>query len=255
MVEGGHFQSGELRLRYWTWGDRGQPPVVCLHGGAHTSQVWDDLAGRIRDRWFVIALDQRGHGDSDWSAEARYDVDDYVSDIRALFACLGLERAAFVTHSLGSNNALRFAALEPAEVTRLVIADKGPEMSAKYNWGQGDTIAAPPVKERPEDFIEEAYQRNPRRGREFYARILLPNLRERPEGGWTWKHDPRFMLFTMWRDREGPRLAENWRRITEVPQPVLIVRGERSTALDDVISERMVRVMPNARAVAIPDAG
>jgi pimeloyl-ACP methyl ester carboxylesterase len=256
MVEVGFFRSGELRLRYLTRGDRGQPAVICLHGGAHTAHVWDDLAARLCDRWFVVALDQRGHGDSDWSLDARYHVDDFVADIAALLAHLGLERAAFVTHSLGSNNALRFAALHPASVTRLVIADKGPEMGPEYAWGQGDDIANPPRKASREAFIEEAFRRNPRRGRAFYEWLLTPNLRQCPDGRWTWKYDPRFMQYTMWQDRENwAVIAEKWRLLAEVRRPVLILRGERSRALTEEIARRMVDTLADARYRSLPDAG
>src|SRR5262245_25349299 len=107
----GYLQSGDVRLRYTLAGAVDRPAALCLHGGGHTSAVWWDLMQRLAGRWRVIALDQRGHGDSGWSPEARYLREDYVADIGVVLDHLGIGQAALVGHSLGGSNALLFAEL------------------------------------------------------------------------------------------------------------------------------------------------
>jgi pimeloyl-ACP methyl ester carboxylesterase len=250
----GWLENDGLRLHYRTWGKPERPAVVCLHGGAHTLEVWRDLAVRMAADWCVVALDQRGHGDSDWSPEKRYSRDDFVSDLVALVDRLGLERVAFVGHSMGGNNGLRFTVRHPERVRRLVIADVGPTVGSRYGDRPATDIAVPPVKSSVAEFIDEAAQRNPRRPRAFYEGVLPPNLRQLPDGMWTWKHDPNFLRVN--EDYVNPTLlAERWRSLSEVRRPVLLVRGERSTVLSADVAERMMAALPNARFHCLPNIG
>jgi pimeloyl-ACP methyl ester carboxylesterase len=253
-VREGWFENDGLRLHYRTWGRPERPAVVCLHGGAHTLAVWRDLAARLAADWFVVALDQRGHGESDWSPEKRYGRDDFVGDLVALVDRFGFDRVAFVGHSMGGNNGLRFTVRHPERVRRLVIADVGPTVGARYGDRPATDIAVPPVKDSLDAFIDEAARRNPRRPRAFYERILTPNLRQLPDGWWTWKHDPGFLKIN--EDYVDPTLlAERWGSLPGVQQPVLLIRGERSTILSAEVAERMMAALPNARFHCLPNIG
>src|SRR5262245_1878470 len=58
---------GGLRLHYLDWGTAGHPPALFLHGGGQTARTWDLCCLALRPELRCIALDQRGHGDSEWS--------------------------------------------------------------------------------------------------------------------------------------------------------------------------------------------
>src|SRR6516225_8004013 len=71
---------GNLRVHYLDWGGGGQP-ILFLHGGGLNAHTWDVLALMLRDRYRCIALDQRGHGDSEWSPVIDYAVDSQSRDV------------------------------------------------------------------------------------------------------------------------------------------------------------------------------
>src|SRR3970040_2037245 len=54
-----------LRFHYVEWGTAAAPPLVLLHGFTGHARTWDDFAASVADGFRVLALDQRGHGDSD----------------------------------------------------------------------------------------------------------------------------------------------------------------------------------------------
>src|SRR5262245_49859397 len=56
-----------MRFHYLDWGTRGRPPMVFLHGGGLNVHTWDLVCAALKPERHCIALDQRGHGDSEWS--------------------------------------------------------------------------------------------------------------------------------------------------------------------------------------------
>src|SRR6266480_3897700 len=83
-----------LRFHFLDWGTRGEPPVLLLHGGAQTAHSWDEVAPDLARDHHVLALDQRGHGDTDWAPEGRYRRDDFVADIRPTISQTGSKAIA-----------------------------------------------------------------------------------------------------------------------------------------------------------------
>ena len=78
------FISQRLRLHYLDWGNRGKPPLVLVHGGRDHARSWDWVAEQLRDDWHVVAMDHRGHGDSDWVEAGGYRFEDFGRDVVAL---------------------------------------------------------------------------------------------------------------------------------------------------------------------------
>lgn len=111
-------------LAYRVWGKPDAPAMVLLHGiGGGGPGDWDTVAASLSDRWRVYALDQRGHGRSDWSGG--YSMESLVADVRGFFATLGLTQAVVIGHSLGGVVAYLLAARHPQRVTALVVEDVG----------------------------------------------------------------------------------------------------------------------------------
>src|SRR5689334_6122580 len=90
-----------LDLHYVEWGPPEAPPVVLLHGITGHARTWDHLARALSPRFRVLALDQRGHGDSAAAADGDYRVETMAADLAAFADRLGLRRFSMVALSMG----------------------------------------------------------------------------------------------------------------------------------------------------------
>lgn len=119
-------------------------PLVLLHPLALSGEIWEPFAGRLRDRFDVIAPDARGHGGSGWD-RARFTVDDLADDLRDLLDLLGIEAAHLIGMSMGGSVAVSFAGRYPSRATGLVLADTtawyGPGAPQTWEKRAGDVVA------------------------------------------------------------------------------------------------------------------
>ncbi len=114
---------GELRVRYLDWGGSG-PPLLALHGLASTAHWYDIIAPMLRERYRIVAPDQRGHGQTT-SAPSGYGWLSLSKDIVGLMDHLGLDQASVMGHSWGGNVATNLAANFPDRISRLIMIDGG----------------------------------------------------------------------------------------------------------------------------------
>ena len=134
-----------LTLRVREWPTDG-PPIVLVHGLASNSRIWDNVGGRLAERYHVVALDQRGHGLSDRPTDG-FTFDKVVGDLVGMIQALGLDRPTLVGHSWGGNVVLALAASHPDLVSGLVLVDGGfIEISAMpgRTWDKVRVEMAPP---------------------------------------------------------------------------------------------------------------
>ena len=110
-------------LRYWTWGGTGQP-LVLLHGLASTHRIWDFVAPLLTKDFWIVALDQRGHGESA-KPDGGYDFATVAADLNGLLRVLKTESPILVGHSWGANVALEYAATYQAVPGGLCLIDGG----------------------------------------------------------------------------------------------------------------------------------
>lgn len=120
---GGVALRGDLR------GDPDDPLVLLVHGGGQTREIWNDAAAAlVRAGRQVMALDLRGHGESEWPADGRYDFGAYVEDLRAILAQLP-SRPVIVGASLGGWVAAVAVGEEGGHLASgLVLADAPPDL-------------------------------------------------------------------------------------------------------------------------------
>ena len=131
MQTGSHFfknRSG-LKLHYLSWGQPEQPVIIMLHGLRSYAATWHLLAPLLAERFYVVALDQRGRGESDWAEYSTYQTEYYVHDLEDLMAELNIDQVILLGHSLGGTNALEFTRLHPEQVRALIVEDIGPGSS------------------------------------------------------------------------------------------------------------------------------
>src|SRR5438067_7954603 len=110
-----------MRFHFTEWGAPSAPPVVLLHGGNQSLHSWDLVSLHLSDRFHVYALDQRGHGDTEWSRELDYSMDAMAADVHAFIADQGLDRPIIFGHSMGGRVTLHVALDAPNLPRALVI--------------------------------------------------------------------------------------------------------------------------------------
>ncbi|OLD37824.1 MAG: hypothetical protein AUI57_09495 [Candidatus Rokubacteria bacterium 13_1_40CM_2_68_8] len=255
LPEAHHVILRGMRFHYLDWGTRGQPPVVFLHGGGLNVHTWDLVCAALKIERHCLALDQRGHGDSEWSPEMDYATESHVADLDAFVDRLGLDRFVLVGMSLGGANALAWAGAHSQRLAALVLVDVGPETrQAGVRKIAAFTSEATPL-DSVEDFVTRALAFNPRRNATLLRRSLLHNLRRMPDGKWMWKYDQRH------RGRGvDPAAAERrrqllWSAVAKVTCPTLVVRGAESDVFHDEDADRLARALPDGRWVKVEGAG
>jgi pimeloyl-ACP methyl ester carboxylesterase len=114
-------------LAYRRTGQRGACPVVAIHGVTGSSISFSQVNARLAElgSYDLIAVDLRGHGQSDAPAGAPYTPSDHVADVAGLLEQLGLRQVHLTGHSLGSFVALELAATRPGLVSSLSLIGTG----------------------------------------------------------------------------------------------------------------------------------
>jgi esterase len=244
----------ELRLHYLDWGRKGKPPLLFLHGGCLTAHTWDLVCLALRANFHCLALDQRGHGDSEWSPVLDYSPDAHVRDIRGLIEQLGLEQPILVGHSLGGLNAMVLAATAAEELGGIALVDVGPEPQPDAVKRVGDFVIGDPGDGSVEDFVERARAFNPRRDPRLLRYSLQHNLRQTPDGTLTWKYDRRPLIpeYIASLRRRFQELRKTGETIT---CPVLVIRGAESDALSDEQAAAFAAALPDGRWDTVENAG
>jgi pimeloyl-ACP methyl ester carboxylesterase len=241
---------------------QGSPTGLFLHGGGQTRHSWRGAArclGATSMR--AVAVDQRGHGDSDWVADGAYAFADYADDVLALATEIrdrfGSGTIA-VGASLGGLAALIGELNRPGALEGLVLVDVVPRMEAsgveKIQGFMGERIAEGFASlDEAADAIA-AYL--PHRPRPRSLEGLSKNLRLDDDGRYRWHWDPRFL--------SGPRPVNTGRatladdieaRLDTLNCPVLLVRGARSELITEAAADRFLRFVPHAEYVDVSDAG
>ncbi|MGH7031308.1 MAG: alpha/beta fold hydrolase, partial [Stellaceae bacterium] len=182
---------GGLRFRYLDWGREGLRPILFLHGGALTAHTWDLCCLALRDEFHCMALDQRGHGDTDWAPDADYSIAAQREDVRGMAEAVGLDNFVLVGMSMGAINALAYAIQYPETLSALVLIDAGPNVRRPGSTRIRDFVNGGAEPETLDAIIARALSFNPRRDPVILRRSLMHNLREGPDGNWTWKYDRR----------------------------------------------------------------
>ncbi len=242
-----------ITLHYLDWGPADAPPVVLLHGITGHARVWDHLAARLVPGRRMLALDQRGHGDSDPAPDDDYRVGTMADDVAAFVGSLRIDRLALLGHSMGGRIAIKYAADHAARLERLVIVDIGPDINLAGLERVRDMMAQSPERIESEDWAVEYIRRaNPLQDLDMLRERVRHGLKRLPDGELTWKYAKglRDMM------REGRRDAVDlWEPLPRIPCPTLVVRGAESDILSAEVAKKMTERLPDGRMVEIAGAG
>jgi pimeloyl-ACP methyl ester carboxylesterase len=236
-----------MRFHFTEWGDPEAPPVLMLHGGNQSSHSWDLVSLHLSSRFHVYALDQRGHGDTEWSRELDYSMEAMTADVLAFIADQGLVRPIIFGHSMGGRVTLHAALEAPLVARALVIVDVGPELSARGAKVIGDFVAHNIEFDDLEVFLDNVSRYDRFRSREHVARTVKYNLLVRADGKYISKVDHRRLPGTL---HEMTLVS-----VGDISCPVLVVRGGESDVLLADAAERFVRALPQGRLVTVPHVG
>ena len=232
-----------------------------MHGGRDHARTWDRIAEAFRDDHHVVAVDLRGHGDSDWAPGSQYGVPDFVPDLLRLVEILG-GGTAIVAHSFGGRVATvtagtypgLFSAFVAIEGTSSLQPGEFPEMSPAWmrEWSERVRSFETPTF-RVYRSIEEAAERiaaaNPRLPADFVPHIARYAVKP-VEGGYVWKFDNWVHGRTSMEIRRDEREAF-WAAIA---CPALLFCGDESHIAHRV-SPEAAQHFADARAVTVHGAG
>ncbi|MBJ3809829.1 alpha/beta fold hydrolase [Streptomyces flavofungini] len=234
------------RSHGFDWGGTG-PAVLLLHGGGLSAHTWDFVCLGLRGAARLVALDLRGHGDSDWSDD--YRIATMAADAIAAADHLGLDRVRLVGMSLGGVVAAHVADARPGRVERLALIDVAPGVDFESTGRVRDFMAGLGPVDALDAVIDAALLVNPRADRARVAYRMRALFRRAPGGEWVPKGDPRPPDF--------PAILTAIERLAAhlTGLPVLLVRGERSRVLPQATAERLVARIPDGELVVVPDAG
>ena len=240
-----------LRFHYLDWGNEAARPLLLLHGFTGHARHWEYVAGELRSRFHVLALDQRGHGDSEWAP--LYGSVPMVDDLAAFVDTLGLDRLSLVGMSMGGINAFLYTAKHADRVDRLVLGDIGPEVAPVGSARIRQQIASRDTFASIDDAYESQLANNPRATPWALRQRVEHNLLELPDGTFTWKYDRALRDGSALRD--DTTSEEQWEQWRALAVSTLVVRGAESDILSPEIAQRMLDGQPNAELVTVDGAG
>jgi pimeloyl-ACP methyl ester carboxylesterase len=241
-----------LRFHYLDWGTFGNQSMLLLHGFMAHARVWDDFALRLRHRYHILALDQRGHGESQWSKGAAYTLDDHFLDIYRFIETLGLDDLILVGHSMGGRNALFYAACAPAKIKRLILVDARPGNNQEASRALREHLATLPLQADSLDEVVRAIQTlYPNLPQDICLNMANHGYKKAPGGEYIPKYDVRMGLQA---ERSGYTAEDLWPFLENITCPTLIVQGEQSRFVSSDDANRMHRILPRAELNEIPEA-
>ena len=229
------------------YSDEGQgPPVVFLHAFPLNRTMWAPQVADLSDRYRVVTIDLRGHGESD-APMWRYTLDQFADDVHGLLAHLGIARATFVGLSMGGYILFALYRTHPELFHALVLADTRA------------TADTPDAKAARFSMAQIAY----RRGASVIADLMLPKLLS--PAACEHRTDLQDHLRGIITGNQVPGIVGDLMAMEERPDatpllstisvPTLVLAGEEDLASPPVEVEGMANLIPGSTFVRIPQAG
>jgi pimeloyl-ACP methyl ester carboxylesterase len=237
-----YLEINKLRLHYLDWAGQGRQSMLLLHGFMGHAHVWDAFALEFRNHYHVISLDQRGHGESDWSEKLAYKMDDHFSDICRFVETLALDSIILIGHSMGGRNALFYATCFPEKTERLVVVDSRLwDSEGSSNALMQMLMHFPLQADTLEPVIESIRELYPLLSSDFACHIARYGYRQTEGGKFVPRYDTRMSLQCQCMHYSNENL---WSFVSSLSCPTLIVRGEKSPFLSKEDAKRIVDHLP-----------
>jgi esterase len=246
-------QINGLSLAYYEWGKKGAPILLCLHSHTNSAASWREFAEFASGEYHVFAIDQRGHGNSEW-AKNGYARDRFVEDLSEFIALNKFGKLTLVGCSMGGWHSILYTAGNPDHVQRIVMVDIAPEPSP-------ERLQAPPAPPVPLEFLtlEDGYQWL-RSGNPWATEIRLreeaeSRLKQTASGTWSWKADLSGFDSPLPDMTSAALIERYWSAIESIQCPILEIRGAESGLVSDQTIKKMKHVGKNVSSVDVSNAG
>ena len=242
------FKANGLVLNCLDYGGAGKPPMLFVHGGSAHAHWWDFVAPAFAGDFHVLALDQRGHGHSQWSKEWEYGSGHYVSDLERIIDSWGLGAPILIGHSMGAHNVLVYAARNSAKLRAIAAIDTPPDYTERAVAFLRTVAEKPPRRFTSFEDAVKSFKVLPRETLarpEILEHIARHSYKQLPDGNWTHKLDRRTLI------REPLTV---WESLGQIGCPALIVKVADSPLLSVEMAQKMVARMPRGRLAVISDS-
>jgi pimeloyl-ACP methyl ester carboxylesterase len=246
-----HLFDGSPRLHYLEWNPSSQRTIILLHGNSANAWWWMATARALSTDFRIVALDQRGHGDSEWVRPAAYTPREYAADLAHFIEHDSKQHGhpVVVGHSMGGLSVLAFAA-KHHELARGAIAIDSAIVSSRRRDRYMSRLKALPVVTYPDlETAKARYRLMPNEGEvapEILGAVAEKSLARTDDGRWTLKFDRESFFGS-----DGLNVVEALEAITI---PTLLVRAEHSRIMTVEGLARANEANPRARVVTIPGA-
>jgi len=243
-----YIEVNGIGLHYLDWGSNGKPPLLMLHGISRVAHQFDHIAPGFNKDYHVFAIDMRGHGDSGWSPDGAYLVEDYVKDLEAFVDKLNLRDLVLLGNSTGGRVVQVYAGLHPNRVSRLISEDVGPERTndiASAFTRQVQQEANGWASE--EDLVAQLKRTNTRTPEEMLRTYAHYGAKQREDGRIVWKRDPNLA--------RGFVPTELWRFVRQIKCPTIYILGGASRIVPAETQEELKKTIPGVQIVVMPGLG
>jgi pimeloyl-ACP methyl ester carboxylesterase len=246
---------GGARLRLVEWSD-GDTVCLLIHGFGDGCHIWNEFAPSIAPYYRTIAVDLRGHGDSDWDPHRRYGVSQHSDDICSVIRGIDSRKLVLVGHSLGAQVAIRTAFAYRHRIRGMVLVDYGPSAEpAAIRQVHADFRAAHHTYQSVEDYAAHLQMQRPLPRPDLLHKIAAESLIRRKDGHSVLKTDPSMARATLDEvDDQGER-NRSWEYLKSMRWPVLVVRGEGSAILTRSVANRMTELLQDGALISVRLAG
>jgi pimeloyl-ACP methyl ester carboxylesterase len=247
---------GFHRIAYTEWGEPSAPrTLVCVHGLTRNGRDFDRLAAALSERCRVICPDMPGRGRSDWIAESDYTYPQYLADVAALIARLGVHEVDWVGTSMGGLIGLLLAAQPNTPIRRLILNDVGPFVPKAALLRLAEYVGKDPHFASLDEL--EAYLRRVHApfgplGDQDWRHLALQGYRRREGGGFGLAYDP-----AIGKPFQNGKIedVDLWPVWDAVRCPVFVLRGAQSDLLLAETAREMARRGPKAKTAELPGIG
>jgi pimeloyl-ACP methyl ester carboxylesterase len=253
-------KTQDLELHVLEWSNEGVP-LVLLHGHGNEAHLWDDFVPTVSEHYRVLAVDQRGHGDSGWDAEGRYDSNTMADDLEAILEHFEIDRFVLIGFSMGGRVSMAFAGRHPERLAGLVLVDIAPELDARGIARIGNEMSEQraPVFTSVEEYARMLSLNYPAGQPAAIQRMAKHGLRQREDGLFELKMDPNLRGERAdtpeAKAEEEAFIQHQWDALAKIPCPTLVVRGAASDILSPDTADKMVdEVLQNGTLAIIPQA-
>ena len=274
------FESGGGEIHFLEYGNDGMPPLLLLHGHTDCAWSWHHISTELSDRYFVVAPDLRGHGESEWFPP--YSDQFLAGDLLNVMDHCGFERPSVMAHSLGAHAASFVAGCFPHRVERLVLVEGlGPPRKAgnanAQQWRQQTAQFIDIARTRPtqrsfpsSDAVLERFMKMYPALDEAIASLIVEKSVRLTEQGVEWKWDP---MTRDWITTSDPdRFEEAWEGIecatlavlgrdsydrfwSKIMPPGVGYFGTELASIDDEIVEPRIKRFQQGHLEIIDDCG